>query len=61
VKLTTVSLNTLALAIVGAAFVIPGVTSLENVRWAWIPVGLVLHLLAHLVLGFMKSEDYRHV
>jgi hypothetical protein len=57
VKLTTVSLNTLALAIVGAAFVIPGVTSLENVRWAWIPVGLVLHLLAHLVLGFMKSED----
>jgi hypothetical protein len=57
VKLTTVSLNTLALAIVGAAFVIPGVTSLENVRWAWIPVGLILHLLAHLVLGLMKSED----
>ena len=57
VKLTTVSLNTLALAIVGAAFIIPGVTSLENVRWAWIPVGLILHLLAHLVLGFMKSED----
>jgi hypothetical protein len=40
VKLTTVSLNTLALAIVGAAFVIPGVTSLENVRWAWIPSAL---------------------
>ena len=57
VKLTAFSLNTLSLAVVGAAFVIPGVTSLENVRWIWIPVGLVLHLLAHLLLGFMKSED----
>jgi hypothetical protein len=27
------------------------------VRWAWIPVGVILHLLAHLVLGLMKSED----
>jgi hypothetical protein len=57
VKLTAVSLNTLALAIVAAAFVIPGVTSLDNVRWAWIPIGFILHLLAHAVLGFMKSED----
>ena len=56
-KLTAVSLNTLALAIVGAAFIIPGVTSLDKVRWVWIPIGLTLHLLAHLALGFMKSED----
>ena len=49
--------NSLALAIVAAAFVIPGVTSLDNVRWAWIPIGFILHLLAHAVLGFMKSED----
>jgi len=56
-KLAAGALKTLALTIVGAAFVIPGVISLENVRWAWIPVGLILHLLAHLVLGFMKSED----
>jgi type IV secretory pathway TrbD component len=56
-KLAAGALNTLALATVGAAFIIPGVTSLENVRWAWIPVGVILHLLAHLVLGLMKSED----
>ena len=33
-KLAAGALNTLALAIVGAAFIIPGITSLENVRWA---------------------------
>jgi len=57
VKLAAGALNTLALAVVGAAFVIPGVTSLANVRWAWIPVGVVLHILAHIALGLMKSED----
>ena len=57
VKLTAVSLNTLALAILGAAFIVPGVTSFDNVRWAWIPIGFALHLLAHVVLGFLKSED----
>ncbi|MFL5054577.1 MAG: hypothetical protein ACJ8DE_04930 [Microvirga sp.] len=56
-KLIASSLNTLSLAVVGAAFVIPGVTSLENVRWIWIPVGIVLHLIAHLPLRLLKSED----
>ena len=55
-KLIASSLNTLSLAVVGAAFVIPGVTSLENVRWIWIPVGIVLHLIAHLPLRLLKSE-----
>jgi hypothetical protein len=57
VKLAATSLNTLALAIAAAAFVVPGVTSLENVRWAWIPAGAILHLVAHIVFGLMKSED----
>jgi hypothetical protein len=37
--------------------VVPGVTSLENVRWASTPAGAILHLLAHVVFGLMKSED----
>jgi hypothetical protein len=56
-KLAASFLNTLALAIIGAAFVVPGVTSLELVRWIWIPVGLLLHLTAHLMLRLLKSED----
>jgi predicted anti-sigma-YlaC factor YlaD len=32
-KLAASFLNALALAIIGAAFVVPGVTSLELVRW----------------------------
>lgn len=50
-------LNTLSLAVVGAAFVIPGVTSLDGVRWIWIPVGILLHLAAHVPLRLLKSED----
>jgi hypothetical protein len=38
-KLLASFLNTLGLAIIGAAFVIPGVVSLVTVQWAWIPVG----------------------
>jgi hypothetical protein len=56
-KLVAAFLNTLALAVIGAAFVIPGVASLEGVRWIWVPVGLFLHLLAHMMLRFLKSED----
>ena len=57
VKLVSTSLNTVALAILGAAFIVPGVVSLEAVRWMWIPVAFILHLGAHLVLRFLKSED----
>ena len=52
-KLAAGALNTLALTIVGAAFVIPGVIPPAFRSDS----GLILHLLAHLVLGFMKSED----
>lgn len=57
VKLLASFLNTLALAIIGAAFVVPGVGSLSSVRWAWIPVGLVLHFSAQTALGLLKSEE----
>jgi lipopolysaccharide export LptBFGC system permease protein LptF len=57
VKLVSTSLNTVALAILGAAFIVPGGVSLEAVRWMWIPVAFILHLGAHLVLRFLKSED----
>jgi hypothetical protein len=56
-KLASTSLNTLSLAIVGAAFIVPGVVTLEAVRWIWIPVAAVLHVSAHAVLRFLKSED----
>jgi hypothetical protein len=56
-KLVASFLNTLALAVIGAAFVIPGVTSLESVRWIWIPAGIILHLCAHVPLRLLKSED----
>ena len=56
-KLMASFLNTLSLAVIGAAFVIPGVTSLQGVRWIWIPAGLVLHLAAHLPCVSCKSED----
>ncbi|MBM0206915.1 hypothetical protein JNW90_30850 [Micromonospora sp. STR1s_5] len=57
VKLIVSFLNTLSLAIIGAAFVIPGVASLSGVRWGWIPVALLLHLGAHAALSLLKSEE----
>jgi hypothetical protein len=56
-KLASTSLNTLSLAIVGAAFIVPGVVTLEAVRWIWIPIAAILHIAAHAVLRFLKSED----
>ena len=56
-KLIASFLNTLSLAVIGAAFIGPGVGSLEAVRWSWLPVGFVLHLLAHVALNRLKSED----
>ena len=56
-KLVASFLNTLSLAVLGAAFIVPGITSLESVRWIWTPVGIALHLTAHLMLRLLKSED----
>lgn len=56
-KLVASFLNTLSLAVLGAAFIVPGMVSLEGVRWIWIPFGIFLHLVAHLVLRLLKRED----
>lgn len=57
IKLLASFLNTLSLAFLGAAFVVPGVTSIDNVRWIWFPVALALHVLGHLTFSFLKSEE----
>ena len=56
-KLLASFLNTLGLAVIGAALVVPGIASLASVRWAWIPVGLVLHFAAQTALGLLRSEE----
>ena len=57
VKLASGFLNTLGLAILGAAFVLPGITGAGGIRWIWIPVGIGLHPVAQAVMRFLKSED----
>jgi len=57
VKLLASFLNTLSLAFVGAALVIPGVASTDDVRWVWLPAALRLHLAAHLTFRYLKSEE----
>jgi hypothetical protein len=47
----------LSLAIIAAAFIVPGVVTLAAVRWIWLPAAAALHLGAHVVLRFLKSED----
>ncbi len=57
VKLIVSFLNTLSLAIIGAAFIVPGVASLATVRWGWLPAETLLHVSAHAAFSLLKSED----
>ena len=57
VKLLVSFLNTLSLAILGAAFVVPGMISIQTVRWSWIPFGVALHVIAQWLLSLLRSED----
>jgi hypothetical protein len=54
-KLAASFLNTIA--ILGAAFIIPSISSPDLIRWQWVPVALILHGGAHVVLGFLNNED----
>jgi hypothetical protein len=59
-KLIATSLNTIALGIVGAAYVIPGISgslSADLPRLIWFSYALALHLGAHVFLRFLRSED----
>lgn len=63
VKLVTNSVNTLALAFVISGAVFPivraGQTAAIGAKftWVWIISGLILHLMGHLLLGLLKSEE----
>lgn len=57
-KLTASTVNALALTIVGAAVLVPLVNG--TVSWlagVWISAAAVLHLVAQIVLGTLRSED----
>lgn len=57
IKLLVSFLNTLGLAIIGAAFVVPGLVSLSAVQWTWVAVGVILHLSGQAAFGLLKSEE----
>lgn len=63
VKLTANSLNALALAVIGAAVIIPLIRDNELGSGSnpsqiyWVIGALMAHVLAHAILGLMKSED----
>lgn len=59
VKLLSSFVNTLSLAILGAALVIPLVSTGEvpSVNVIWISVGFALHLLAQTAIRLLRSED----
>lgn len=60
-RLLTSAMNTLAVGIVGAAMIVPGINSaaalLELHRFAWLATALTLHVSAVFVLRWLKSEE----
>ena len=56
-KLLVSFLNTLGLAVLGAAFVVPGINSLASIQWSWVLAGIALHLTAQGVLQRLRSEE----
>ena len=60
-KLLTSAMNTLAVGIVAAAMIVPGINSvsalLEPHRFAWLSTALTLHVSALFALRWLKSED----
>lgn len=63
IKMRASALNTLGIALVGSAFVLPVIRDdnlgalLELKTWVWIVTGFGLHWLGTLVLGAMRRED----
>ena len=60
IRLIYTAANTLALGIIGAAFIVPGVSSVatifETQRAIWF-LAAGLHILAQVVVGFLRSEE----
>lgn len=61
IKLVYTTANAFAIGIVGAAFIVPGVSSLfpliEVRRGIWLLIAAGLHIVAHLFIGRLRSED----
>ena len=61
VKLIATSLNAVALAVFGAAFLVPAVANpavlLSSGPWILMLTALALHFGAHAVLQFLRSEE----
>ena len=61
IRLIYTAANTLALGIIGAAFIVPGVSSVatifETQRAIWFLAAAGLHVLAQAVVGFLRSEE----
>ena len=61
VKLFYSTMNAFAVGVVGAAFIVPGITSIASIfelqRWIWFIAAAGLHLMAQLVIGLLRSEE----
>ena len=61
VKLLSSTLNALALGVMGAGIIVPGISApavlLEPVRLIWFLAAALLHCGAHIVFQLLKSED----
>jgi hypothetical protein len=61
IKLVATVLNALCIALIGAAVIVPSVSSpeffLTTRSWILILAAFVLHLGAHAVLRLLRSED----
>lgn len=58
VKLAAGTLNAMALTTFGAAFILPSINgAAAPLSVIWIPAVAALHLGAHAVFRFMRSED----
>jgi hypothetical protein len=59
-KLLANLLNSLAIGVIGAGVIVPGVRDPTHVTLqtlTWIAIGLALHLVGQIVFAFMRSED----
>lgn len=61
VKLGYTTVNALAIGVLGAAVIVPGVSSvaslLEFQRWIWLIIAMALHMLAQMIVGLLRSEE----
>lgn len=57
-KLVASALNTIGIAVLGAAFILPAIGgSVGGGSITWIAVAVGLHMCGHVALRFMRSED----